>query len=482
MSAFARYDNSIDNAVGFAIAGVQVYVLSQPANTNAFPPTPLATVYADSVGTPLANPVTTNGEGDFFFYAAPGVYTLFYFDPFGRIPNQIFPDQQVGSVITGGGGGTVTSVGMSGDGVVFTSTVSGSPVTTSGTLGPQVLLSQGANTVFSGPASGTNAAPSFRKLTLADLPAGVGVGTVTSVAFTGDGTIFAAVVSGSPITGAGTLVPTLLAQAANTVLIGPPSGGTGLPTFRKLTLADLPAGIGNPGTVTSVAFTGDGTIFNAAVSGSPVTGAGTFAPSLIAQTANTFLAGPTSGGTAPPTFRKLTIADLPAGTGSGTVTSVALTVAPGSLLTAAVAGSPVTGAGTLAVTLGVANQAANTFIAGPTSGAVGAVTARTMVPADLPPQQTIAFSATPTFNGALGTCFFITLTGNVTSSTFSNGVKGQLYTFVILQDAVGGRTFAWPTNVKSPGTVDGTINIVNVQAFVFDGTNLRPIADMVSAL
>ncbi len=65
------------------------------------------------------------------------------------------------------------------------------------------------------------------------------------------------------------------------------------------------------GTVTSVAMTGDGTVFSAGVSGSPVTTSGTLAPALASHAANTVLAGPTSGGAAAPTFRTLVGADLP---------------------------------------------------------------------------------------------------------------------------------------------------------------------------
>ncbi len=67
------------------------------------------------------------------------------------------------------------------------------------------------------------------------------------------------------------------------------------------------------GTVTSVAMTGDGTIFNATVTGSPITTSGTLIPVLLTQTANTFLAGPATGSAASPTFRALTVADLPSG-------------------------------------------------------------------------------------------------------------------------------------------------------------------------
>lgn len=66
----------------------------------------------------------------------------------------------------GGGSGTVTSVGLSLPSIL---TVSGSPVTTSGTLAA-TLATQAANTVFSGPTTGADAAPSFRLLVAADIP------------------------------------------------------------------------------------------------------------------------------------------------------------------------------------------------------------------------------------------------------------------------------------------------------------------------
>lgn len=65
--------------------------------------------------------------------------------------------------------GTVTSVGMTGDGIIFSPAVSGSPTTTSGTLTPQ-LLTQTANKVLAGPGSGPAATPTFRGLVAADLP------------------------------------------------------------------------------------------------------------------------------------------------------------------------------------------------------------------------------------------------------------------------------------------------------------------------
>lgn len=73
--------------------------------------------------------------------------------------------------------GTVTSVGLALPVSVFI--VSGSPVTTSGTL-TGTFITQTANTVFAGPTGGAAATPAFRALVAADLPAGTG--TVTSIA------------------------------------------------------------------------------------------------------------------------------------------------------------------------------------------------------------------------------------------------------------------------------------------------------------
>jgi hypothetical protein len=68
----------------------------------------------------------------------------------------------------GSGTGTVTSVGLTGDGTVFSSTESG-PVTTAGTLA-LTLISQGVGTVLAGPLNGDALAPTFRVLAPTDLP------------------------------------------------------------------------------------------------------------------------------------------------------------------------------------------------------------------------------------------------------------------------------------------------------------------------
>jgi hypothetical protein len=87
----------------------------------------------------------------------------------------------------------------------------------------------------------------------------------------------------------------------------------------------------------------------------------------------------------------------------------------------------------------------------------------------------VAFSATPAFNCALGNTsrpvFSITLTGNVTSSSFTNLVPGQQITMHILQDATGGHTFAWPSGTVGTGVIDTTPNQFNAQVFSVSLTN-----------
>lgn len=229
-------------------------------------------------------------------------------------------------------------------------------------------------------------------------------GTVTSVGLSLP-SLFS--VTGSPITGAGTLTGTLATQSANVVLAGPSSGGAATPTFRAVVAADLGTGTANSSTflrgdMTWATPAGGGTVTSVglslpalfSVTGSPVTGSGTLSATLATQSANVIFAGPTSGGAAAPTFRTIVAADLGTGTadnttflrgdmtwatpgGGGTVTSVGLSL-PAIF---SVSGSPITGTGTLTASL--ATQAANVIFAGPTSGGAATPTFRSIVAADL---------------------------------------------------------------------------------------------------
>ncbi|MGD0762099.1 MAG: hypothetical protein ABR929_02720 [Roseiarcus sp.] len=90
----------------------------------------------------------------------------------------------------------------------------------------------------------------------------------------------------------------------------------------KWTIVDAPgaSGGGGSGGVTSVGLSLP-SIFS--VSGSPVTSSGTLTASLANESANTVLAGPSSGSAAAPAFRALALGDLPAGVIVGQRTAVA---------------------------------------------------------------------------------------------------------------------------------------------------------------
>jgi hypothetical protein len=166
--------------------------------------------------------------------------------------------------------------------------------------------------------------------------------------------------------------------------------GTALTNQLVFTDQAVLGGGAGTGTVTSVGLTMPAEF---TVGGSPIIGAGTIAVTKANENANQGFFGPTSGVPAQPTFRALVTADLPAGT--GTVTSIAITLTvPAALLSAAVAGSPLTTNGTIGLTLTLQNQNANLVFAGPTSGGAAAPTFRTLVAADMPSTVLATLSTT----------------------------------------------------------------------------------------
>lgn len=323
-----RFQTSIQNAVGDALQGVFLYVCSQPADTSEIPPSPLVQLYTDSSGTTtLDNPAISDGNGNIFFYAPQGLYTLVFYDTFQRIPTIVLPDMAV--------------------------------------FGP-----------------------------------GTGSGSVTSVALTAPADLFS--VSGSPITDSGTIALTKVNQNALTVYAGPILGPAAAPTFKNL--QDL---------LDALAF------------------------------------------------------------GDGTVTSVAAALSLSSLLTGSVAGSPITTAGTITITLNFANQNAHLFLAGPASGGSGPVTARLIVPSDQPGLSSVTFSGSPVFDASTVNSFSITLTGDANFPTVVNGTAGQEITFIITQDATGNRAFTWPANVFGASPIGTDPNSVTTQKFIYTGSVWR---------
>jgi hypothetical protein len=348
-------------------------VYAQPANASSLNPLPVMGYVATAAATGAPVAVFTTGLVAAPYLSSSGfsptdtgnpVY-LSAITPGGISSSASSPNlvQQVGTVYqvsnTIGGTvqfqfllsnqGSVTSVAVA---VPSRQSVSGSPVTDSGTI-TITDNTQSANLVFSSPASGSAAAPTFRSLVAADLPvSGVTAGNYTLTNLTVDecGRITAASngtgsltsvglsapavfsVSGSPVTTSGTLAFTWLNQSANTLLSGPSSGSSTTPTFRTLVPADLPVattsllGAVKPdGTTIAVASgvisvaAGVATVTSVAlsapvefsVSGSPITTSGTLTITKNNQNANLIYAGPSSGSAAPPTFRALASADLP---------------------------------------------------------------------------------------------------------------------------------------------------------------------------
>ncbi len=171
------------------------------------------------------------------------------------------------NTFNGKGTGSVTSIDMT---VPTFLSVSGNPITTSGTLA--ITLSGTALPLLNGGTGQTTKAAAFDALspmsaggdliyggasgtgtrlangnagqvltsagtTLAPTWATPTTGTVTSVAMTVPSIL---AVGGTPITTSGTLALTLANQNGNLVFCGPPSGSALAPTFRTLRTRDLP--------------------------------------------------------------------------------------------------------------------------------------------------------------------------------------------------------------------------------------------------
>ena len=88
-----------------------------------------------------------------------------------------------------------------------------------------------------------------------------GAGTVTSVALADGSTSPIFSISGSPITGSGTLTETLVTQSSNTIFAGPTTGPSAQPTFRTLVSADIPNNAANTtGAAANITATSNSTL------------------------------------------------------------------------------------------------------------------------------------------------------------------------------------------------------------------------------
>jgi uncharacterized protein (TIGR02145 family) len=208
--------------------------------------------------------------------------------------------------------GTVTAVGLALPSIF---TISGTPVTGSGTLTAS-LVSQPANRVFASPVGGSGV-PAFRELLAADIPdldwSKITTGKPTTVG--GYGITDAITTESDPV---------FVASAASSIAAGDildwntafswgnhASAGYVL-SSRNITINGTTQNLSanrtwNVGTVTSVGLALP-SIFS--TSGSPVTGSGTLTASLVSQPANRVFASP-GGGSGTPSFRSLLAADIP---------------------------------------------------------------------------------------------------------------------------------------------------------------------------
>lgn len=88
---------------------------------------------------------------------------------------------------------------------------------------------------------------------------GTSSGAVSSVALVDGSSTPIYIITGSPVTAAGTLTETLRTQSANLLFAGPASGSAAQPSFRSLVTADLPASGVSAGSCTYCALTMDAT-------------------------------------------------------------------------------------------------------------------------------------------------------------------------------------------------------------------------------
>src|SRR5258708_8692845 len=93
----SRKDDIVFNSRGIPLAGATIRICAMPASGQ--PCSPLAQIYSDAALTQaLANPTTTDGLGNYSFYAAPGKYEIEVSGPgitTKQLPNVILPNDPI---------------------------------------------------------------------------------------------------------------------------------------------------------------------------------------------------------------------------------------------------------------------------------------------------------------------------------------------------------------------------------------------------
>src|SRR5260370_14200982 len=116
----SRKDDIVFNSRGIPLAGATIRICAVPASGQ--PCTPLAQIYSDAALTQaMANPTSTDGLGNYSFYAAPGKYEIEISGPSittKQLPNVILPNDPASptfSSVSSSGAISAFSLNLSGN-------------------------------------------------------------------------------------------------------------------------------------------------------------------------------------------------------------------------------------------------------------------------------------------------------------------------------------------------------------------------------
>ena len=385
---------------------------------------------------------------------------------------------------------TVTSVGLALPVSVFT--ISGSPVTTSGTL-TATFSSQLANTVFAGP-NGAAGTPTFRSLVAADVPTlnqnttGTAANVTGIVAVANGGTGASTAAGGRSGLGATTVGANFFTLANPTAITFPQINADN--TVSTLTAASFRTAIGagtssTTGTVTSVG--GTGTISGLTLSGTVTTtgnltlgGTLSVLPANFAsQTAKTFLAAP-NGAAGTPTFRVIVAADVPTLNQNTTGSSGSCT---GNAATATSATSATTATNQSGGTVAATTLSASSTVSGTgftnrfaAPGPIGSTTASTGAFTTLSASSTVSGTGFSTYLAsppAIGGTAPAAITGTTIKATALRETQAaigasnlDLATGNFFSKTIAATTTLTVSNVPASGTVQSIVlDLTNGGAF-----------------